>query len=187
MPGTFEDNTSGMSWCEMSLVNGHFSELWDHSFDAVWWFSAVSDNCMRFLFAKTLRLSPVPFQGGSGKRRLESVSTLFCNELFGVREVTTVFFIFGIPWVSWCEGHCMSVFTTFSPSGDEAGSQLDLRSNDQPLWSTNSFQLWGMKTWPIVSRSIVSPREWPWMARMYNNFHERSQHWNLVLLHPFQM
>ena len=42
----------------------------------------------------------------------------------GSRKITTIlFFFFGTPWIQWCEEHCVSGFTTFSPSCDESSIQ----------------------------------------------------------------
>ena len=143
MPGTFHNNAWSRSWSWRSLVNGHFSALWDHSFGTVWWYCAVGDDCMQ-----TLCLSPVPFQGGSSKRRLPSVSTLFCDEL---------------SWASW--GHHKILLQLRHPIGlvvwrIQYACFHDLlallRSVLHRTWirdRMNTFQLSGMQSWPITTVS----------------------------------
>ena len=55
---------------------------------------------------------------------LRVLPSCFVVKFSGFRKITTVlFFFFGTPRVQLCEEHCVSGFTTFSPSCDDSSIQ----------------------------------------------------------------
>ena len=99
------------------------------------WHRAVSDDCMRFGFAKTLCLSLGPSQDSSSKQRFETASSLLCSELFwassdhhkNCSSTSSHHALSGV------KNNCVSGFATFSPSCDESctpyGRQIERTSS----------------------------------------------------------
>ena len=67
-----------------------------------------------------------------------------------------------------CEENCLSsIFACFSQQRVPY-LRIQEQSKELPLWNVNSFQLYGIATWPSNSGAINLPPVCPWMSRMYN-------------------
>ena len=104
------------------------------------------------------------------------------------REVVVLSFFFWIVLkqrIERCEENCLSSISARPSSSNESWLENWSTIATTSSWNMNSFQLYGIATWPNNSDAFTSPPVCPWMARTYNKeflFLELKQYWNLILL-----
>ena len=151
--------------CQALLGTICGARLGDHTFNAVKWHRAVGDDCVRFRLPKRnafVLCSPMMEPMNSVLKVLPSC---FVLNFYGSRKITTIlFFFFDTPWFSDVKNTVYLVSRPSRPPAMSPAHNMDFWLNEHPRWNTNSFQLWCMKMWPMISGSITSPPVYPWMA-----------------------
>ena len=162
----------------------------------VWWlvqYSQVAPCCLWWLhaisFAKMVCLFLCPPKMNRRSSVLRVLRSCFAVNFSGSRKnkKTIWLFFFNTPWSNGVKNTVCLVSRLSRPPAMSPASNMDVKLNEHPRWNTNSYQLWGFRTWPSIPGEIISP-VCPWMARRCNNVLQKFwQYWNLVLLLHIQM
>ena len=83
----------------------------------------LGDDRMRFRWPKRSAFLLCPPKMDPTKNVLTVLPSCFVVNVSGLREINTIFFFFGTPWVYWCGEYSVSGFTTFTPCCDESSIQ----------------------------------------------------------------
>ena len=107
---------------------------------------AASDYCMRFRLLKrcAFLLCPPKVDPVNDVRRV--FLHCFVMNLSGLRQVITIFFFISPRGFHGVKNTVCLVSRPARPPAMSTAPNRDLRSNEQPLWNTNSFQLIGTQT-----------------------------------------